>query len=141
MIFMKFFNCNHLIKWLNDRTVVNILGKYKIRHFTYNLLLFILFRLYDSSSLCIFVSISVLLHWCKDHSILSPIASHHDLLNFVSIRILYQSYVWVCEVYDDDRITPKTYNLGLLDPPFFRLFDWRKDYWKKKRTFLQAIVN
>lgn len=53
-------------------------------------LLFIFFRYYWIFSLCIiflFLS-SVLLHWCKDHSILSPIASHHDLLNFVSVRII-----------------------------------------------------
>lgn len=54
------------------------------------LLFFILFRYYWIFSLCITFSFlsSVLLHWCKDHSILSPIASHHDLLNFVSVRII-----------------------------------------------------
>lgn len=53
-------------------------------------LLFIFFRYYWIFSLCITFSFlsSVLLHWCKDHSILSPIASHHDLLNFVSVRII-----------------------------------------------------
>lgn len=38
-----------------------------------------------------------LLHWCKDHSILSPIASHHDLLNLY-VYVLYQSYVLIREI-------------------------------------------
>lgn len=32
-----------------------------------------------------------LLHWCKDHSILSPTASHYDLLNwFVSLYVIHR---------------------------------------------------
>lgn len=40
-------------------------------------------------SLCFFFL--SLLHWCKDHSILSPTASHYDLLNwFVSLYVIHR---------------------------------------------------
>lgn len=88
-------------------------------------LLFIFFRYYWIFSLCITFSFlsSVLLHWCKDHSILSPIASHHDLLNFVSVRIIISLSTLMYEFVrctmtnritrSSDQIKPKRYIISI----------------------------
>lgn len=123
-------------------------------------LLFIFFRYYWIFSLCItfLFLFSVLLHWCKDHSILSPIASHHDLLNFVSVRIIISlstlMYEFVrCTITNritrsSDQIKPKRYIISI--EYFSHILLWGsyilyiviKIYhvWGKIRIFFQAAI-